>query len=58
MTICLATISPPYSLTSRTAVSGVIPPRRRANVFAPFASHSPATHYLAKSSHSSRQSPS
>ena len=51
--------APPYSFsTSRTDVSGVIPPCRRANVFAPFCSHSPATHLRAKSSHWSLQSPS
>jgi hypothetical protein len=47
-----------FPSTSRTGVSGVTPPRLRANVSAPFASHSPFTARRAKVSQSSAQSPS
>src|ERR1051325_10039040 len=56
--LTLLSLAPYSSSTSRTEVSGMIPPRRRAKVFAPFCSHSPATHFRAKSSHCSPQSPS
>src|SRR5262245_45012133 len=44
--------------TSRTGVSGVTPPRRRANVSLPLISHSPFTARRAKVSQSSAHSPS
>jgi hypothetical protein len=48
----------PSFSTSRTGVSGVTPPRRRAKVSWPLFSHSPATARRANTSQASDQSPS
>ena len=47
-----------FPSTSRTGVSGVTPPRRRAKVSLPLTSHSPFTARRAKVSQSSAHSPS